>query len=302
MAASLGLGTYRINPKTMALSVALANMDADTAWVDTAPNYLGGLAQELLAPSLFRFPKVAVSSKVGFLSTDAAIAAVHEGILTAEEADAEHCLNPRYVEWQGRRNCAELGKKQLDVMFVHNPEQAKGDLYELLKDTFGAMESLVSEGAIESYGVATWDGFQSGRMQVKELDKVAAEAAGTRKHHLKAIQLPVSLVMSDAFEQALEGKGPISEAAELGWQVLASAPLFGGELPELAHKDLTALIAPALTIPAACILAVASCPGVTRVLLSASTPSHWLEAYEATIKPTIPAPALRKVFDVLSSD
>lgn len=302
MAADLGLGTYRIDPKSMSLSVALANMDADTAWVDTAPNYLGGLAQELLAPILVRFPKVSVSSKVGFLSTDAAIAATQEGILTSEGADTEYCLQPRYVEWQGRRNCAELGKKKLDVLFAHNPERADGDVYEVLKGTFGAMEKLVSEGTIKSYGVATWDGFQKGRLGVKELDKVAAEAAGTRDHHLKAIQLPVSLVMSDAFELALEGKGPISEAAELGWEVFASAPLFGGELPELAHRDLTALIAPALTVPAACLLAVASCPGVTRVLLSASSPSHWLEAYEATIKPTVPAPALRKVFDVLSSD
>ncbi|MEU1151857.1 aldo/keto reductase [Streptomyces sp. NPDC005918] len=302
MAANLGLGTYRIDPKSMSLAVAMANMDADTAWVDTAPNYLGGLAQELLAPILVRFPKVSVSSKVGFLSTDAAIAATHEGVLSSDEVDTEYCLRPRYVEWQGRRNCAELRKKKLDVLFAHNPERVDGDVYTVLKGAFGAMEALVSEGTIKSYGVATWDGFLKGRLRVKELDKVAAEAAGTRDHHLKAIQLPVSLVMSDAFESALEGKGPIAEAAELGWDVFASAPLFGGELPELAHRDLTALIAPALTVPAACILAVASCPGVTRVLLSASTPSHWLEAYEATIKPTVPAPALRKVFDVLSSD
>ncbi|MER0477471.1 hypothetical protein ABR737_03710 [Streptomyces sp. Edi2] len=41
---------------------------------------------------------------------------------------------------------------------------------------------------------------------------------------MRAVQLPVSLVETDALELALDGRGPIGAAAERGWQVFASAP------------------------------------------------------------------------------
>ncbi|MGW0766253.1 hypothetical protein [Streptomyces sp. NPDC002676] len=79
----------------------------------------------------------------------------------------------------------------------------------------------------------------------------------------------------------LDGEGPIAQAADLGWRVFASAPLFGGELPQLGTCEPTALLNPELTAAQACLLAAASCPGVTRILLSASSPAHWAEAQAA---------------------
>ncbi|MCX4429061.1 hypothetical protein [Streptomyces mirabilis] len=81
-----------------------------------------------------------------------------------------------------------------------------------------------------------------------------------------------------------------------------SAPLFGGELPALATRELAALLSPELTTAQACLLAVASCPGVTRILISASTPARWAEAQEALRRPAISAATLRKVLDVLGPD
>lgn len=52
----------------------------------------------------------------------------------------------------------------------------------------------------------------------------------------------------------------IAEAAERGWQVYASAPQCGGELPHLATQ-LTTLLNPALTTAQACLLAAAPAPG-----------------------------------------
>ncbi|MDX3067917.1 aldo/keto reductase, partial [Streptomyces sp. ND04-05B] len=72
-------------------------------------------------------------------------------------------------------------------------------------------------------------------------------------------------------------------------------------LPHLATPELATLISPDLTIPQACLLAAASCPGVTRILLSASTPAHWAEAQRALRCPAIPVPTLRKVLDVLAA-
>lgn len=114
------------------------------------------------------------------------------------------------------------------------------------------------------------------------------------------MQLPVSLVEADAFEQALDGRGPIGEAAERGWQAFASAPLHGGELVRAATDDLAAPLRPGLSVAQACLLAAASCPGVTKVLLSASTPAHWEAARAALGQTAIPPRTLRKVCDVLA--
>ncbi|WP_431980824.1 aldo/keto reductase [Streptomyces qinglanensis] len=299
--APLGLGTYRLQPRVVLEAAYRAAEDPATAWVDTAPNYLGGQAQTLLAPALAQRP-VPVSTKVGFLTTETATTAIRDGALTLTEAETGHCLTARYVHWQCARNRTELGRDRLHLVFVHNPERTVGTPHEALRRAFTALEEEVQAGAVDTYGVATWDGFDTQAFTVPELDRLATEAAGTAQHHLRAVQLPVSLVTAHAFTQALAGEGPIAQAAARGWAVYASAPLFGGELSELATRELADLIRPDLNVPQVCLLAAASCPGVTRVLLSASSPAHWAEARAALREPPVPTPTLRKVLDVLASD
>ncbi|MFD7069849.1 hypothetical protein ACFV97_21760 [Streptomyces sp. NPDC059913] len=245
---------------------------------------------------------VSVSTKVGFVAQGAGTAAITAGALSAAEAAAGHCLTAPFVHWQCARNRIELGLPRLNTVFLHNPERTAGNLNETLLHAFTALEGEVSAGALDSYGVATWDGFDKGRISVPELDRIATQAAGTPYHHLRAVQLPVSLVSATAFTQALDRRGPIAQAAGRGWGVFASAPLFGGELPELATRELADLIRPELSIPQTCLLAVASCPGVTRVLLSASASAHWDESRAALAQPPVPVATLRKVLDVLASD
>ncbi|PZT72443.1 MULTISPECIES: aldo/keto reductase [unclassified Streptomyces] len=298
--AALGLGTYRIRPSALSDAAVRAACDPATAWIDTAPNYLGGTAQTLLARALARHP-VPVATKVGYLTHQAAKDAESDGAITSEDAKRGHCLSAPYIHWQCARNRAELGRDRLDLVFTHNPEQAGDDPYEALHDAFTALEAEGAAGTLTAYGVAAWDGFDTGTLSIPALHQLAIEAAGTDRHHLRAVQLPVSLVNATALAQALEGDGPIAQAAGLGWQVYASAPLFGGELPHLATRELTALLNPELTIAQACLLAAASCPGVTRILLSTSTPAHWTEAQAALRSPAIPVPTLRKVLDVLAT-
>lgn len=298
--ASLGLGTYRLPPLAVYNAVLRAADSPSTAWVDTAPNYLGGRAQVLLAPALAR-RLVWVSTKVGVVASGSQTVAIQTGVLSPAEAAAGYCLSARFVQWQCTQNRVQLGRQHLNIVFAHNPERTAGDPYEHLLDAFTALEAEVAAGSLNAYGVATWDGFDTGALSVPELDRVATEAAGTREHHLRAVQLPVSLVTATAFAQALDGRGPIADAAERGWDVYASAPLFGGELPELATRELADLIRPDLKIPQACLLAVASCPGVTRVLLSTSNATHWTEARTALREPPLPVSTLRKVLDVLAT-
>ncbi|MEU9603651.1 aldo/keto reductase [Streptomyces sp. NPDC048057] len=297
--ARLGLGTYRIKPNAVRRMVAVAGDNPDTAWVDTAPNYLDNSAHSLLRNPLGQ-PEISVSTKVGYVGKSMAEAAQKDGSLPTSLVSG-HCLNPAYVGWQCDRNRAELGREQLDLVFAHNPEISNLDPYDALRGAFTALEEQVAAGHISAYGVATWSGFDSDLFNVPELDSLAAEVAGTRDHHCRAIQLPVSLVNAAPIEQALTGQGPVADAAHLGWEVYASSPLHGGALPEIVTPELRDLIDRRLSPAEASILVAGSCPGVSRVLLSTSSVTHWYEARGALNQP-LTASTLARVLDVLASD
>jgi aryl-alcohol dehydrogenase-like predicted oxidoreductase len=196
--AALGLGTHRVK----GVAAAARRAAAPTGWVDTAPNYLRGHAHHLLAPVLAACPTLAVATKVGFVPGRLIPAAVAAGALPGQDAARGHSLTPSYLRWQAARNRTDLGRDRLDLLFVHNPEHgdARAAADEVLREAFVVLEDLVAAGRLAAYGVATWSGFSDGHLSVERLDRLASQAAGTDAHHLKAIQLPVSLITYELSE------------------------------------------------------------------------------------------------------
>ncbi|AKZ53303.1 putative oxidoreductase [Streptomyces ambofaciens ATCC 23877] len=301
MTAQLALGTYRCRAIPEAVVRAAAS---GAQWVDTAPNYATGRAQILLAPALSVHPLLNVSTKTGYFTAATGTDAVNDGVLDQDQAAAGHSLAPDYVRWQTGRNREQLRRDRLDLVLLHNPERAHpGDrpaLHRAIRDAFAVLEEAVAFGHVAGYGVATWAGLEEEAFTVGDLLALAAEAAGGR-HHLAAVQLPVSLVMMTPIAQALHGRGPIPAAVGAGLRVMASAPLHGGELPGMVDQEFADLIRPGLTPAQACILAVASCPGVTNVLLAASGAPHWKEAADAVAQPSLTAAKFREIIGVLAS-
>lgn len=294
MTTHIGLGTHLVRDVEQAAVHAVA---CGARWIDTAPNYRGGQAQQLLAPVLAANPAVKVSTKVGFFHQPDAQAAVQDQVMPVEELEAGHCIRARYLRWQIERSCAELGRDQIDTLFLHNPERTTAGA---VFAAFVELEELAIAGHIAGYGIATWDGFSSGKFTVPALIDMAHKAAWGEPHHLRAIQLPVSLVNIGPITQALDGRGPIGDASAAGMEVFASSPLHGGELPTMITPELAALIGDGLQPVEAALAVVASTPGVSRVLVSASTPEHWKQAADTVAAQPIPAALLRKVTDVLA--
>lgn len=214
MTAALGLGTHRVREVAAAVELAAASPDP---WIDTAPNYLGGQAHVRLAPVLAAHP-VPVATKVGFLNAVALSSGQAAGVVSAADAAAGHCLAAPYVRWQVEQNRTDLGRERLAALFLHNPERTcrPDRLHDQMLEAFAVLEELAATGAVQAYGVATWNGFDDGAFTIADLDRLAAEAAGRPDHHLRVIQLPVSLVAADAFTLALHGRGPITEATGRG--------------------------------------------------------------------------------------
>jgi len=303
VSAQLALGTYRCQAIPEAAARAVAS---GAQWIDTAPNYATGQAQTLLAPALAAHPVLRVSTKAGYFTAATGTDAVDAGVLNQGQAAAGHSLAPDYVRWQTGRNRAQLGRERLDLVLLHNPERAhpgdRASLHRAIRDAFAVLEEEAAAGHVAGYGIATWAGLEEEAFTVEELLALAGEVAGGQQyHHLVAVQLPVSLVMMTPIVQALNGRGPLWAAAGAGLRVMASAPLHGGELPGIVDQELADLVQPGLTPAQACILATASCPGVTDVLVAASSTSHWKEAADAVAQPPLDTARLREITDVLAS-
>jgi aryl-alcohol dehydrogenase-like predicted oxidoreductase len=298
VSAVLGLGTYRVRAVEAAARTAFRE---GATWVDTAPNYCHGQAHGELRGALIEYPKVHVSTKTGFHSGPQRRAALSAGLLTEAEAAAGHTLKPRFIRWQTRQSLALLGRA--DLVFVHNPEHHQADrahIHAALLGAFEVLEEFAADGRIGGYGVATWSGFSSGAYTVADLLSLAQQAAGSPLHHLTGVQLPVSLVQLDPLTAALRNEGPLAAAHANGLATFASAPLHGGELPELMTPELVDFIRPGLTPAEAALLAVGSCPHLDVVLLSASTRAHWrLAAY--VLSEPLASDELRRVTDVLAA-
>lgn len=295
MTASLGLGTYRMRDVEQAARTACAD---GSVWIDTAPNYSD--AHQALRPVIFDHLRARVATKTGFFTRAEGEAAVRAGLLTSEQGAVGHSLDQAFARWQTERSLASLGR--IDLVFVHNPERARldpSDLCMRLREVFAVLEEFAAVGRIGGYGVATWSGFLHDVFTVSELLGLAKEAAGSSEHHLKAVQQPVSLVMAQPIALALTGRGPLVQARTAGLITFGSSPLHGGELPTLVTPELAEFIRPGASPAGVCLLAAASCPSLDVVLLSASSPRHWIAAQDAIASPLAPG-HLRKVTDVLA--
>lgn len=300
MMAVLGLGTYRCRDVTAAARAAIT---AGVTVIDTAPVYARGSAHAQLAGLLPDRPGLRISTKAGHMTRHQARAARRAGLITSEEAAACHSIAPAYLRNRITANITEMGRRQLDLLYLHNPEHgAHGDrsrLLERITQAFTIFEEAAHQGDIAAYGIATWSGFTSGAFTVQDLVTAAQRAAGSTRTHLRAIQLPVNLIELTPVAEALHGAGPVAEASGAGLEVWASAPLNGGELLDLVTADLAEFISPGSSHVAATLAVVASTPGLTGALLSASTAAHWREALSAFQRPAIPLPHLQDICRVL---
>ena len=74
-------------------------------------------------------------------------------------------MTPNYLENQMDRSLKNLNLDCIDIYFIHNPETqlsevSRQEFLKRMRIAFQMLERKVSEGKIQVYGVATWDGFR----------------------------------------------------------------------------------------------------------------------------------------------
>jgi aryl-alcohol dehydrogenase-like predicted oxidoreductase len=200
-----------------------------------------------------------------------------------------HCLDGPFLRDQIERSRRNLRVETLDLYLLeepelHLPECSAEEFRDRMLRAFEALERAVSDGAIAAYGLCTWDGFlrphtDRGHLAILDVFDWALEVGGG-DHHLRAVQLPYSVAMAEAFR--LDSQiGPtghtdavLSTLRGTGTAVLASAPLVQGRalgrLPEMVEDVFPGLASDAQR----CLQFVRSTPEVTAAVVGMRDPDH----------------------------
>jgi aryl-alcohol dehydrogenase-like predicted oxidoreductase len=235
--------------------------------IDTAINYrcqrservIGRALDELTRAGTIARDEIVLCTKAGYVPLDGEPPASRDayqaylkkeyfepGVLSpADLVAGGHAMSPTFLADQLRRSLENLRVSSIDYFYLHNPEQQVGavssdEFSRRIRAAFEALEASVSAGEIRVYGCATWSGLRlpagsHGHLSLYELEAIASDVGG-RDHHFRVAQLPINLTMSEAVRISTQRdrKGRlvhvVDAAAELGIDLVASAPLLQGQL------------------------------------------------------------------------
>lgn len=217
------------------------------------------------------------------------------GILKHEDiVQGCHAMTPHYLEDQLARSLVNWGVETLDLYYLHNPETQLAEVSpqefaNRLRTAFQFLEKKVSEGKIRMYGMATWSGFRNApenrdHLSLEDICILAREAGGGG-HHLKVVQLPINLVMPEAWVLLNQKYGAdsvsfLALARRLGILAVSSGSLSQGRLAGALPSELKNRF-PSLKASSQCALQFArSCPGVMTALAGMKQVEHVRENLE----------------------
>ncbi len=314
-ASSVGLGTYLGAPDDttdVAYQAAVGQALASGCNViDTAINYrfqrservIGAALAARFADGSLQRDEVIVATKGGFVPFEGRLPEepgkwvvrnlINTGLAHANDfcANYQHCIAPAYLETMIAWSRRNLGLDTLDIYYLHNPETQRISLSRetfrrRILEAFETLERAVSEGHIASYGTATWTAYRAlthapDYLSLSEIVGLAYDVAG-HDHHLRYVQMPYNLFMTEAF--ALENQqvnesflSAIEAARELGLEVMISAPLMQGRLANPIMPQLAETLTGLDTDAQRAIQFVRSSPGVLTALTGTSNPAHLAE-------------------------
>jgi aryl-alcohol dehydrogenase-like predicted oxidoreductase len=237
---------------------------------------------------------------------------VRTGVFRWEEVvgSHHHCLAPRFLADQVERSRRNLGLDTLDIYYLHNPEiqlseVSREEFRRRLRAAFEALEAACAAGQLGVYGAATRGGYLRppeaiDYLAVAEFMEVARDVGGA-DHHFRALELPYSLGMPEAFlraNQAMDGVWlPVLEVARRsGLYVMASGSLLGGRLAGLLAPSVGDRLPGFETNAQRALQFVRSTPGVGTALVGMRDVAHVEENSRVAGRAPAAAEAVRAIF------
>jgi aryl-alcohol dehydrogenase-like predicted oxidoreductase len=297
--------------------------------LDTAINYrcqrseraIGRTLAALIHEGSLSRDEVILCTKGGYLPFDNEVPAdpgryvadtiLNPGLASYEDIVAGcHCLTPRYLAESLDTSLKNLRVETIDVYYLHNPEQQldevdRATFRQRLAEAFRLLEERARNGAIRSYGVATWNGLRANPkarqyLGLEALVELARETGG-EAHRFRTVQLPYNLAMPEAFafkNQTAQGElySPIEAARHLGLSVVVSASLLQSQLTRLP-ATLAERIPDCRTSAQRALQFVRSTPGVATALVGMKSAEHVEENLALAAQPLLPLELLEELYD-----
>jgi aryl-alcohol dehydrogenase-like predicted oxidoreductase len=308
---SIGVGTYLGNADAETdenyRSAIRRAVELGVNVIDSAINYrqqrservIGQVIRDLVAAGTMARDELIIATKAGYLAIDAATPAdaqkyfherfVKPGIAASADLVAGcHCMTPRYLEHELGESLRNLGIECIDIFYIHNPETQlseveRDEFYDRLRVAFRYLESATKSGKIQMYGLATWNAFRvpggsQDFISIEEVLKCARDAGGD-SHHMRAVQFPYNLAMTEAysrFNQSLgaESMPMLDLCRKTGLTALASASLYQGRLTRNLPEYLSKRLPGCETDAQRAIQFVRSTPGIAAALIGMAAIEH----------------------------
>ncbi len=241
----IGFGTYRIADGNLAHEQALRfALDNGITLIDTSTNYTGGLSEQLIGKVIQHYDRenLTIVSKFGYIQGPLLQEVKEQGDvqdLVEYDASCFHSIDATFMKDQLTRSLERLQTDYIDTYLLHNPEyylmsEVKDAvelskhhkiMFERIYKAFVALEKEVQKGRIRSYGISSNSfalpendlHFLSYNVLV-DVANLAAEEAGSERHHFTTIQLPINIVET-------EGLACAKWAKDQGLRVLVNRPL-----------------------------------------------------------------------------
>jgi aryl-alcohol dehydrogenase-like predicted oxidoreductase len=235
---------------------------------------------------------------------------IEPGIARPDQIVDSHCMSASYLENQLAQSLRNLSLDTIDIYYIHNPEtQLEGithdEFLRRVRAAFEFLETAVSDGRIQFYGTATWNGYRRppgshDYLSLAELVSIANEIAGP-DHHFRVIQLPYNLAMPEALNlenQAIDGEwlSTLEAASRLGITVMCSASLYQGHLARGLPFEIRQALKGLSTDAQRAIQFVRSTPGVTTALVGSAQRAHVEENLMTARVPPAPIEDFLKIF------
>jgi len=222
--AKVAFGTYRINEYNQTHIDALTKaLRSGIALIETSTNYTNGSAERAIAKALKHFDtsileRVEIVGKCGYIQGELLEEfkkkEPSEEVVCYKE-NCYHSIAPWFIKQQLQNSLENLGVDKLDCYMLHDPQYYIYDavnknidkkLYEKemqnrIFEAFVALEELVSEGKILSYGISS-QSFSLPKedelfLEYENLPALAKEASlcvGNTKDSFTTIELPVNII------------------------------------------------------------------------------------------------------------
>ncbi len=307
---SIGVGTYlgEANvPTDKSYTEAISDaVELGCNVIDTAANYRFQRSERAIGKALQKLQKkkfgrdeYLICTKGGYLPFDNEPPTnvrqyfienfVETGIADFEDiVGGSHCMTSGYMQSQINQSLKNMEIEGIDVYYIHNPEAQLAEVEinefeERLASAFELLEENRTNGKINFYGVATWNGFrvspqQKGYHSLEKMVSIARKVGG-KNHGFKFIQVPFNLTMPEALvlkNQSLNGEvqSTVSVAHALDITVVASASISQGQLAGNLPADVSETLGKMETNAQTSLQFVRSAPGITTALVGMSRAAH----------------------------